>query len=60
MVAPIPPVKKSTKIFFIKLEVDNRCDLIIYICMNPITFILVDTEGECLQKSCFILYDPQI
>jgi len=42
------------------LEVDNGCDLIIYIYMNPVTFISVDTEGECLQKLCFILYEPQI
>ena len=53
---------KTVQKYFLhlSLEVDNRCDLIIYISMNQVTFILVDTEGECLQKSCFILYEPHI
>lgn len=53
---------KTVKKYFLhlSLEADNRCELIIYICMNPVTFILMDTEGECFQKSCFILYEPQI
>ena len=60
MVAPIPPVKNSTKIFFTlkSLEVDYGCELKIYICMNPVIFILVDTESECLQKLCFTVYEP--
>ena len=43
---------KTVQKYFLhlSLEVDNRCDLIIYICMNPVTFILVDTEGECFRN----------
>lgn len=42
---------KTVQKYFLhlSLEVDNRCELIIYICINPVTFILVDTEGECFR-----------
>jgi len=43
---------KTVQKYFLhlSLEIDNRCELIIYICINPVTFISVDTEGECFRN----------